>query len=136
MKKTSFKKPLSLTLCMLLIAAMATFFFGCKEEKDASSTPKAIKAFTLSVEFSDGSQKSYDLESEAETVGEALQEEGLIAGEEGDYGLYVKTVDGQTLDYDKDGMYWAFYENGEYAMEGVDKTQLKDGGNYSFKAEK
>ncbi|MBQ2923597.1 MAG: DUF4430 domain-containing protein, partial [Tyzzerella sp.] len=52
------------------------------------------------------------------------------------YGLYVKTVNGTTLDYDKDGMYWSFYINGDYAMTGVDVTEIKAGEKYSFKAEK
>lgn len=69
-------------------------------------------------------------------VGEALQELELIAGDEGDFGLYVKTVDGITADYDKDGVYWAFYENGEYAMQGVDQTEITEGAAYSFKIEK
>lgn len=49
------------------------------------------------------------------TVGKALLDQGVIAGEDSSYGLYVKTVNGTTLDYDTDGMYWAFYINGEYA---------------------
>ena len=30
----------------------------------------------------------------------------LIAGDEGEYGLYVKTVNGITADYETDGMYF------------------------------
>ena len=44
---------------------------------------------------------------------------GLIAGEDSDYGLYVKTVNGVTVDYDTDGKYWAFYVDGEYAATDV-----------------
>ena len=69
-------------------------------------------------------------------MGDALTELGLIAGEESDYGLYVKTVNGVTLDYDADGAYWAFYVNGEYAQTGVDATTITEGDAYSFKAEK
>ena len=74
--------------------------------------------------------------SDAETVGQALLDEELIAGEDSQYGLYVKTVNGLTLDYDKDGAYWAFYVNGEYATSGVDSTEIEDGQTYSFRAEK
>ena len=49
--------------------------------------------------------------------------------------IYVKTVNGVTLDYDKDGKYWAFYVNGEYAQTGVDSTDITAGAEYSFKAE-
>ena len=76
------------------------------------------------------------VKTDAVTVGEALLENGLIAGEDGDYGLYVKTVCGITADYDVDKTYWAFYINGEYAMSGVDKTDIADGAVYEFKIEK
>ena len=61
---------------------------------------------------------------------------GVIAGDMGDYGLYVKTVDGETLDYDTDAMYWAFYENGAYASKGVDQTDIIADVKYEFRAEK
>ena len=70
------------------------------------------------------------------SVGAALQELELIDGEEGQYGLYVTTVNGITVDYDKDGMYWAFYVNDEYAQTGVDATEIKEGDSYALKAEK
>ena len=60
----------------------------------------------------------------------------LIAGDESEYGLYVKTVNGVTADYDKDRTYWAFYVNGEYANTGVDSTPVEDGAVYSFRIEK
>ncbi len=68
-------------------------------------------------------------------LGDALVAAGLIAGEEGDYGLYVKTVNGMTLDYDTDGMYWAFYIDGEYAMTGVDGENIDSAKVYELKAE-
>ena len=37
--------------------------------------------------------------------------------------------------YDKDGKYWAFYENGAYASAGVDSTNITEGAVYAFKAE-
>ena len=47
-----------------------------------------------------------------------------------------KTVNGMTADYDKDGVYWAFYIDGEYAMTGVDATNITDGAQYAFRREK
>ena len=69
-------------------------------------------------------------------MGEALLDLRLIDGDAGEFGLYVKTVNGVTLDYNKDGMYWAFYENGQYAQAGVDLTEIVPGTNYEFRAEK
>ena len=49
--------------------------------------------------------------------------------------MYVKTVNGVTVDYDTDGKYWAFYIDDEYAMTGVDSTPITDGSSYTFKVE-
>ena len=59
----------------------------------------------------------------------------MIAGEDSEYGLFVKTVNGLTVDYDADGAYWAFYVNDEYAQTGVDSTAVTEGESYSFKVE-
>lgn len=91
--------------------------------------------FTFSVTDQDGNETEFEIHTDKETVGEALLELGLIEGDEGEYGLYVKTVNGITADYDKDGVYWAFYVNGEYAVSGVDSTAVTEGDTYSFKVE-
>ena len=94
------------------------------------------KLFYFEVTFSDGETASYAIHTDAETVGEALVSLELISGDESEYGLYVKTIGDETLDYNTDGMYWAFYENGEYAMTGVDATPITDGATYAFTATK
>ena len=48
----------------------------------------------------------------------------------------VDTVNGIKYDYNTDGAYWAFYVNGEYAMSGVDSTDIVDGTTYSMVATK
>lgn len=92
--------------------------------------------FPFIVVDKEGNETEFEVHTDKETVGEALEELELIAGDEGEYGLYVKTVNGITADYDADGVYWAFYVNGEYAATGVDNTPIAEGESYSFKAEK
>lgn len=94
------------------------------------------KLFYFDVTFSNGETSSYAIHTDADTVGAALVDLNLIAGEDSQYGLYVKTIGEETLDYDTNGMYWAFYENGEFAMTGVDSTAITDGTTYAFVATK
>ena len=82
-----------------------------------------------------GTETKFEIHTDETIVGKALLKLGLIAGEEQAYGLYVKTVNGVTVDYDKDGKYWAFYINDSYAMTGVDVTPIKAGEVYSFRVE-
>ena len=144
MQKKCNKKLLSLILSMMLIVAMAFSFSACGNNDSDTNTTTTTQAsgeakkelsFVFKVVDLDGSEKSFDIKTDAKTVGEALLELELIAGDESEYGLYVKTVNGITLDYDKDKMYWAFYVNGEYAVSGVDTTEITEGGLYEFRAE-
>lgn len=91
--------------------------------------------FTLSVVDADGMETLFKIHTDKTNVGEALLELELIAGDKSDYGLYVKTVNGITVDYDKDGKYWAFYINDEYAQTGVDQTDITEGDTYSLRVE-
>lgn len=126
------KKCISILLCLVLALGL----FACARESEGSLWDKA--AYTADAEVGEGS-KTLTLEvtmeektitltvhTDAETVGAALLEQGIIAGEEGAYGLYIKEVIGVTADYDADQTYWAFYIDGEYATTGIDLTELSE----------
>ena len=152
MKKTNVTKALSLILCTVLIAAMALVMTGCSDNKNQENPQTSAPAiqpggaapvlgegenvFIFSVFDQDGKETAYEIHTDKTIVGEALQELGLLEGEEGAYGLYVTVVNGIRADYDKDGVYWAFYIDGEYAMSGVDVTEIEAGRSYAFKVEK
>ncbi len=136
MKNVMNNKVVLSVLSLVLIVAMALSFSACGNDSNVKDDAKAEKSFTFKVVDLDGSEKSFDIKTEAKTVGEALVNEGLISGTTGDYGLMVDTVDGVKYDYNADGVYWAFYINGEYAMSGVDSTDITDGATYSFAATK
>ena len=90
-------------------------------------------AATLTVEVTaEEKTVTFTIHTDSTTLREALEENGLIAGDESEYGLYVKTVNGMTADYDSDGLYWAFYKSGEYLMSGVDTTEIADGEQYEL----
>ena len=124
-------------LAWVLIVAMALTFSACGNDSNTNTgDAKAEKTFVFKVVDLDGSEKSFDITTDAKTVGEALVAEKLISGEQGDYGLMVDTVNGIKYDYNADGAYWAFYVNGEYAMSGVDSTDIDETAVYSFVATK
>lgn len=135
MKMTQLKKLLSFLLCFVLIAAMALTATACNEtaREDENEDPRS---FTFIVVDADGNETSFSITTKKKLVSAALLDENLIEGDEGAYGLYVKKVNGILAEYETTGTYWAFYINGEYAITGVDKTQVADGATYSFKVEK
>lgn len=137
MKNVMQSKTLLSVLSLMLIVAMAFSFSACgNDSNNDTGDAKVEKTFVFKVVDLDGSEKSFDIKTEANTVGEALLAEKLISGEVGQYGLMVDTVNGIKYEYNADGAYWAFYVNGEYAMSGVDTTEIVDGTTYSFVATK
>ena len=118
-------------ISLLLVMVMALGLVAC-----GNAEPKATGAsFTVVVADLEGKETTFEYTSDKATVGEALTAEGLIEGHETEYGLYVDSVNGVALDWDKDGKYWAFYIDGEYAMTGVDATEITEGATYAFKPE-
>lgn len=147
------KKIPSWLLCTMLIVAMAFTTGGCgTKDKGGSQQPSSETQgasesgsrvlgegqtqFQFVVVDKDGTESNFEIHTDKTTVGEALLELDLITGDEGEFGLYVKTVNGITADYDTDQTYWAFYVKGEYATAGVDTTTIEEGATYSFKREK
>ena len=90
------------------------------------------KDFTVTVVHSNGTSKDFSYKTDAEYVGAVLLEEGLIAGEEGPYGLYIQSVDGETAIYEENGAYWSFYVGEAYATQGIDLTPIEDGAAYKL----
>lgn len=159
------KRIHSLILCMMLIVAMAFGTVGCNtkkqdnrvaeavtqettdneqskpvEEETAESTEEVLgegqTVFLFTVVDKDGMQSNFEIHTDKETVGDALLDLELISGEDSEYGLFVKEVNGITADYGVDQTYWAFYVDGEYAMSGIDTTIIEEGKAYAFKVEK
>lgn len=132
------KKAISILLCLVLALGL----FACAKETTGSLWDNAT--YTADAEMGEGS-KTLTLEvtmeektitltvhTDAETVGAALLEQGLINGDQGEYGLYIKDVIGVTADYDTDKAYWAFYIDGEYAITGIDLTELSEDAVYAL----
>ncbi|MBP3922956.1 MAG: DUF4430 domain-containing protein [Ruminiclostridium sp.] len=148
--KKIFKRSLSLLLSLALITAIA-LTTGCNDNKETPKTSDTsisesqkeivVKGegktkFSFSVTDKDGNTTDFEINTDKTIVGEALQELQLIEGDESEYGLFVKKVNGITADFDVDKTYWAFYVNGAYASSGVDTTEIKEGESYAFKVEK
>lgn len=127
------KKLISLLLALVMVFAMA----ACTPDAPETSEPAAggqtdeytvlgegATTIYVDVEDVDGTVTRFQVNTDAETVGEALLEVELIEGENGDYGLYINAVNGITADWETEKAYWSFVIDGEYAMTGVDMTPV------------
>lgn len=75
---------------------------------------------------------TFTIHSDKDILGDALVEHGLIEGEKGPYGLYIKKVNGITADYDIDQCYWGINKDGESVMTGVDGVEFEDAEHYEL----
>lgn len=121
------KTLIALLVLVLLIAAAAAAYLLNKPEPG-----EGTKSITVEVIHGDGSAKTFDYTTDKEYLGELLLEEGLIAGEEGQFGLYIKVVDGEQAIYEEDAAYWALYQGGDYAQQGIDLTPINDGDSFKL----
>ena len=129
------RKILALVLALVFVFAFAACANTASDDnviEDEADT----KEFTLVVEDLDGSRLELTgIEYyEGDILGDVLLKGGYIEGEQGDYGLYVKTVNEVTYDYETDGAYWSIYVNGEASMTGVDSIVIEEGAEYAFVA--
>ena len=111
------KKLLSLLLALVMVFGLVACGTTNAPETTASTEPPVettaapTDAETVAVSFTvvvtdvDGTETTFKYTSDAETVGAALLAEGLIAGDESDYGLYVTTVNGITADWVTENAY-------------------------------
>ena len=75
---------------------------------------------------------TFTVHTDADNLGTALTENDLVSGDDSEYGLYIKEVDGIRADYDKDQAYWAISKDGEYLQTGADSTEIADGEHYEL----
>ena len=124
------KKLISLILVLITLISLT----ACGAPEAEAEGPKV--SFTLIIVDDQGNETTKTIETTRTIVGDALLDEGLIEGEEGDYGMFITKVNGIYADYNETGTYWSFYIDGEYAMTGIDQTDIVHGATYMLKVEK
>ena len=106
----------------VVIALMAGIWFATRPETEAGS-----KGYAVTVVHKDGTVKEFSYRTDAEFLDDALLAEGLIAGEDGPYGLTIITVDGEDAVWDSDNAYWAIWIGEEMATTGISEIPVYDG---------
>ena len=141
--KQNLQKMTGILMAFVMIFTLAACAPVGQEQKDPSgvvangaTVGTGTKTFAVEVTDGEGKVTAFTVRTDEKTVGAALLALEIIAGEDSQYGLYVKTVNGITADYDKDQTWWGFYVNGVSAAAGVDSTDIAEGSTYGFKVEK
>lgn len=89
------------------------------------------KEITILVIHGDQTEKEFQYRTDAEYLVEVLKENELVDGEEGEYGLFIKTVDGETADEGKQ-QWWCITKGGEQVNTSADQTPVADGEQFEL----
>ena len=100
-----------------------------REQTEPSADTVAV---TVIVVHKDGSEKVFEVETDALYLGEVLLEEGIVEGEMGPYGLMISAADGEVADWNVDQSYWAIFIGEEYATTGADGIPVFGGDVYKL----
>lgn len=113
---------------LLLIAGALLLIEGSKKPVPIEGS----KTITVTVIQEGVEDKVFTIHTDAEFLRGALEQEKLIEGTESQYGLYVTTVDGVTVD--ESLRQWWCLNDGEGNMldTGVDSTPIADGDAFQF----
>ena len=111
----------------VIIGLMAGIWFATRPETEIGS-----KAYTVTVVHKDGSVKEFSYRTDEEYLAGALLEEGLVSGEDSQYGLTIITVDGEDAVWATDNAYWAIWIGEEMAMTGASETPVYDGSSFKL----
>ena len=92
---------------------------------------KGEKTIEVEVKVEDESV-TFTINTDEKYLADAMLEHELIEGDEGEFGLYVKKVNGIKADYDTDKAWWGLYKDGEMTLTGASYTEIADGDHYEF----
>ena len=125
-KKSNKKILIAAAVLIAAIAVMLGVYFAARPAAQSGG-----KSIGVSVVLLEGDPSEYTISTDEEYLRGALESIDLIEGSESEYGLFVTTVNGVTVD-DSKQQWWCFTQDGEMLMTGVDTTPIADGDHFEI----
>ena len=122
------KRKALLGLAVLLCAAalLAGIYLTFRPQ-----TVEGAKTVTVEVIAGGETVQTHTIQTDAEYLRGALEQEKMVGGEESAYGLFLLTVDGITADEAKQE-WWCVTKEGGPVDTGVDATPIADGDHFEL----
>ena len=119
------KKIILATIALgVVVGIMAGVWFATR-----TRPVDGAKTITVEVLHKDGSVNTYTINTDAQTLAQAMNEKNLLG--EDFSGMYY-TIDGETTDYSVDESWWKLLINEESAVEGANDIIIVDGATYRW----
>jgi len=121
--------PIIALLVLVAVVGVCLAFWLARRPEATEGT----KALAVQVIHGDGSIKDFEFRTEAEYLAQALLEhEPLgVKGDDGQFGLYIQTVDGETAS-DADQTFWSISKDGIALTVGASSQPVADGERYEL----
>lgn len=120
------KKVIITSVVVLLIAIIGVFSYNTFLKEKPVEGSKKITVNVINAEAN--YKKEHVYTTEADSLGDALDAEGLIEYDKSEMGRFVHTIDNIKADSDKQ-QWWSVVVNGKDAETGIDDIMIKDGDN-------
>lgn len=124
------KEKKKVIIAVVALIAAVCVFAGVYYAFGRPETSAGSKTVTIEVAAPDYSN-THKIKTDAEFLGDALKEEGIIEGEESQYGLFITSVDSIKAD-DSKQQWWCITKGGADVMTGVDVTPIADGDTFEL----
>lgn len=112
-------------LVAVLVIALAVYFVT------RPATVAGAKTVTVEVVHKDGTAKEFQLHTDKEYLGDALVEGKVVEDNQGDYGLFILTADGETVN-EANQEWWNVLKDGEALTVGASAQPIADGEHYEL----
>lgn len=124
------KKQTKIILGLVALVVVAAVLL-CLWNFTRPDTVAGAKALTITVVHGDGSEKVFDVHTDAEYLEGALLENEIVEDNQTDWGLYILTADGETAD-ESAQQWWCITKGGEMLATGASETVISDGESYEL----
>ena len=122
------KKKILLAVVVLAVVAAALVLVW---RLTAPTGETGAKTVTVQVIHSDGTSRDFTVETEEAYLGPVLVSEGVVVDNQGPYGLYFFTADGETADEGAQE-WWKLTKDGEMVNTSADATPIADGDHFEL----
>ena len=96
-------------------------------------TEIGVGANTIKLEVKIGGKSvTLTVKSDKDNLADILTDNKIVEGDNSEYGLYIKKVNGVLADYDTDKAFWGLYKDGEMTATGASAITIKDGEHYEL----
>ena len=125
-KKTKKLLIIGIVILAVLAAAFAIIWGVTRPE-----TSQGAKEIIVIVDYGNDTSDTFEIDTDAEFLREAIEEEVGLEGDESEFGLFIHTVNGVAADESLQ-QWWCITKGGESVMSGVDTTPIEDGDQFEL----